>query len=411
MEEKDLLSIDDIRDNLDCATNSDRFELFYDGEQQTFKEKAPNSVQSFMTTLKWLNEGYHVNLDEEKFKVLSDRSKDGDPTIGNRRIETRCSNFRKMEMLVDCFEKMNLASEEKEKFKFRFVFELLSQVRDELKNSFDCRLNSKKGSLTIFIPEIDNDCAKYLLRSEIANSGDSQANEKYRLYLHFNPQKKKTVFCEKALEKLNGDGDIKCYGRTDYGFSALEDGIPADSEKLKDLLVEKIKEFDGKIQECLKDVERNFKSTSESSIPREKTQGFIEKQIAIHFNSEKKSFKQIIFTGAPGTGKTYSVKQFLKNKECKFVQFHPSYDYSDFVEGLRPVKLGNDKDPTFVRMDGAFKAFCRGVVERNLEKLGELKKGSSPNLSLYKEVLKNKNGDYDEYLEWEEDNRFYFFYR
>ena len=84
--------------------------------------------------------------------------------------------------------------------------------------------------------------------------------------------------------------------------------------------------------------------------------------------------KQVIFTGAPGTGKTYAVRNYVE-KQCKehgydeshykFVQFHPSYDYTDFVEGLRPVQLDENGAPTFVRLDGIFKAFCRQIVERN----------------------------------------------
>ncbi|MDF2544587.1 MAG: ATPase associated with various cellular 5 [Herbinix sp.] len=91
--------------------------------------------------------------------------------------------------------------------------------------------------------------------------------------------------------------------------------------------------------------------------------------------------RQIIFTGAPGTGKTYRVRKYVEEQcteqlklengrkidQYKFVQFHSSYDYSDFVEGLRPVEF-NDKN-TFVRVDGIFKAFCRGIVEYNLERL------------------------------------------
>ena len=81
--------------------------------------------------------------------------------------------------------------------------------------------------------------------------------------------------------------------------------------------------------------------------------------------------KQLVLTGAPGTGKTYAVKEYVKKEvdgdETRFsmVQFHPSYDYTDFVEGLRPAKIKKkDGDKTsdstsFVRMDGEFKKFCR----------------------------------------------------
>ena len=97
--------------------------------------------------------------------------------------------------------------------------------------------------------------------------------------------------------------------------------------------------------------------------------------------------KCVIFTGAPGTGKTYCVEKYVEEKmqeleklrgkklfekEEYFVQFHSSYDYTDFVEGLRPVQVdgeenGEDdkKEMVFVRMDGIFKAFCRKVVHWN----------------------------------------------
>ena len=44
-----------------------------------------------------------------------------------------------------------------------------------------------------------------------------------------------------------------------------------------------------------------------------------------------------------------------------FVQFHPSYDYTDFVEGLRPKKEGNSLG--FQRKDGVFKEFCRRALK------------------------------------------------
>lgn len=92
-----------------------------------------------------------------------------------------------------------------------------------------------------------------------------------------------------------------------------------------------------------------------------------------------KVYSQVIFVGAPGTGKTYGVKKVIEElckqeeKRMKFVQFHPSYDYSDFVEGLRPVQIGTDNAPTFVRLDGIFKEFCRNIVEAGLKKAREIR--------------------------------------
>ncbi len=93
--------------------------------------------------------------------------------------------------------------------------------------------------------------------------------------------------------------------------------------------------------------------------------------------------KNMIFRGAPGTGKTYLAKKIAadivsgggtdvyndlndeEKKQVEFVQFHPSYDYTDFVEGLRP-KLNDDGTMSFELRDGIFKQFAERA-RKNVE--------------------------------------------
>ena len=116
-----------------------------------------------------------------------------------------------------------------------------------------------------------------------------------------------------------------------------------------------------------------------------------------------KNTHNLILTGAPGTGKTYLARQIAQAMGCSsqeigFVQFHPSYDYTDFVEGLRPVQdeSGNGQIG-FERKDGVFKDFCARAL-KNLQDSRKSESELKSELSLKEKIdaflLKAKeNGD------------------
>ena len=110
--------------------------------------------------------------------------------------------------------------------------------------------------------------------------------------------------------------------------------------------------------------------------------------------------KNIILRGAPGTGKTYLAHKIAENivrlgqtendsdlseairNQIEFVQFHPSYDYSDFVEGLRPV-LYEDGNMGFELKDGIFKIFI-DRARRNYENSQKSKETFDKEISVQK---------------------------
>ena len=77
--------------------------------------------------------------------------------------------------------------------------------------------------------------------------------------------------------------------------------------------------------------------------------------------------RNIILEGAPGVGKSFMAKRLAysllgerDDSKIKMVQFHQSYSYEDFVEGIRPQSNG-----TYKVQSGIFKTFCDEINAKN----------------------------------------------
>ena len=140
-----------------------------------------------------------------------------------------------------------------------------------------------------------------------------------------------------------------------------------------------IHQADGKVQDVIDYVNSLFNNEPTMIQPEQKYKEYIELLEETH---------NLVLTGAPGTGKTYMARAIAEEMgaETMFVQFHPSYDYTDFVEGLRPVEKGDDQ-MGFKRRDGVFKEFCRNACEAPTI---EVEISNEEALQLFKKYLKEK---------------------
>lgn len=113
-------------------------------------------------------------------------------------------------------------------------------------------------------------------------------------------------------------------------------------------------------KEIFKDEDFNEVKNEEYNYNSDLDKPFISEKEFKKITYQLKTKKNIILEGAPGVGKTflarkiaYQLMGFVKNENIEMVQFHQSYGYEDFVQGIRPTKNGG-----FERRNGIFFDFC-----------------------------------------------------
>ncbi|EEC4841724.1 AAA domain-containing protein [Campylobacter lari] len=93
-----------------------------------------------------------------------------------------------------------------------------------------------------------------------------------------------------------------------------------------------------------------------------------------------RTHKNIIFHGIPGTGKTYTmvnnIKNLISNEEQMLItQFHPSFSYEDFIEGIKPAGIENGQLKLELK-NGIFREFCDKAKKEEKGFLEKLEKGN-----------------------------------
>jgi len=172
--------------------------------------------------------------------------------------------------------------------------------------------------------------------------------------------------CPAPLTNVKNPPEIRSFIMKRWEDFKKKNNIEIQPSECKKRLEEIKRAFPQKVQESrvrLEQMMGEFQSTMRSQKMIDKIKSLVEEG------------RNVVLTGAPGTGKTFlawqiasamtgDVNPMERGNEDKphphigFCQFHPSMDYTDFVEGLRPIVSGNGQ-VGFELKDGIFKDFCR----------------------------------------------------
>ena len=206
--------------------------------------------------------------------------------------------------------------------------------------------------------------------------------------------------CDTFKNKGNAEKDLATYNEdhldfvTAYAARRLETGEALSPEELK------TKKIDAGMQASLS-------KTKEPEFPPIATLSKkITDLLVVNFN--------VILTGAPGTGKTYAAKKVAmdiskdewdsekgkwKHGRIASVQFHPGYDYSDFVIGMKPVLICGGKEVDahglYTKKDESKEEYDKENIEHRLAKDSETKVSFRWKDGIFKKFADKAKGDLD----------------
>lgn len=198
-----------------------------------------------------------------------------------------------------------------------------------------------------------NDC-HYELCFDDSEDAEHSPDRVY-VEVHFEGNgKSQKFFSETVTEFINNNDKIKAFHWQKHcdGIRCNNEGYSLSSPTVVEDVINELITLDNIVRGNLHKAINNY-------IYKGQIMNNIQKYIDL-----LKTNHNIVLTGAPGTGKSYLAKQIAStmDAECEMVQFHPSYDYSDFVEGLRPIQKEGQDNIGFERKDGVFKSFCKKAI-------------------------------------------------
>ena len=137
------------------------------------------------------------------------------------------------------------------------------------------------------------------------------------------------------------------------------------------LLIEKLKEcYEINKLFCKVKSSQNLDDLNDEEKLIFKKYGYLVK-VAVFTASIETWSKNMIFYGAPGTGKTKFVKDCLdildpNRTRTEWVQFHSGFEYEDFIDGIKPNGIQNG-NLNLALTNGIFKEFCLKAAQNTDE--------------------------------------------